>query len=124
MLYLNLICINEWGNECDVHIEYDWPSNGTIVEKSGSRYSEDIGFESLFRYGFEEVVGGSIYITPADGDEILNEWVYGVNNGAHNIFNEGEWHHQEWSSDDEASFTVFHHEWTFTITDEDIGVVE
>ena len=125
ILHLDLVCLNEWNAECDVFVKYELLSNSEVDEMRGGRYSDDVYFDLFLCQGFEKLVSGSIYITPKDGVEVVKEWVYGVDNGSHDIFNESEWDYREWDSDNEAStFTVFHREWTFTITDADIGFAE
>lgn len=123
-LHLNLVCLNEWDRECIEYEYYDLLKNSETEQEGESRYSEDVCFDAFFCWYFEQLVSGTVYITPKGDDKILKEWVFGADNGEHDIFDENEWSYQEWHSDDEASFTVFHREWTFTITDEDIGVME
>lgn len=67
---------------------------------------------------FVELVSSRVYITPLDGDEILKEWVYGVNNGKHDIFDESQWEMTDYYDTDSETLK----QWTFTITDEDLGL--
>lgn len=82
-------------------------------------------FVSLFLFqNAGELLSCKVYLTPIDSDEVLKEWVLGEDNGEHDIFDESQWEHKSWEDNKSASYTIYHNEWTFTITDADIGEVE
>ena len=70
----------------------------------------------------DELLSCRVYLTPVDSDEILKEWVWGKDNGEHDFFDESEWKHNSWEDTTTTYYTIYHNEWTFTITDADIGL--
>ena len=104
--------------------DYELLSNDKFWGICEGMYSEDTCFASLFRCNYDMPLRGRIYITTIDGGNILKEWAMGVDNGDHDIFNEEDWDYQERVDDRPKNYDILHREWTFTITDADIGVVE
>lgn len=124
VLCVDFVCLNEWEQECEVKENYELLSGSTSSQILEGMYPEDTCFSSLFHLSFEIPLRGRIYLIPMDGGEALKEWVMGEENGAHDIFKEENWDYREWTDDRPKNYDILHREWTFTITDADIGVVE
>lgn len=92
-------------------------------QKFNSNKKEKSEFLGLF-YNLDELIACRVYFTAPNSDKVLKEWTMEADNGEHDFFDEAQWEHRSWEDSTSTYYTIYHNEWTFTITDEDIGVVE
>ncbi len=57
-------------------------------------------------------------------DSVLKEYKMGEGGVSHNLYEESEWDYTEYKKHRSYRYYITYHEWTFTITDEDIGLAE
>lgn len=123
VLYMEMTCEN---TEQRVYVDIEkYPLLNH--KKFWQEYTSDEKVRSEFMglfHRLERTTACRVYLTPVDSDEILKEWVWGKDNGAHDFFDESEWKHNSWEDTTTTYYTIYHNEWTFTITDADIGLAE
>lgn len=122
VLYMEITCEN---TEQGVYVDIE--KNPLLNhEKFWQEYTRDdkvsSEFMGLFHRLERRTTACRVYLTPVDSDEILKEWVWGKDNGAHDFFDESEWKHNSWEDTTTTYYTIYHNEWTFTITEADIGL--
>ncbi len=111
-------------DEGDVYVDFDKDpllNNKRFLQEFSNDKEVCSEFLGLFLV-VDELLSCRVYLTPVDSDEILKEWVWGKDNGAHDFFDESEWKHNSWEDTTTTYYTIYHNEWTFTITEADIGL--
>lgn len=123
VLYMEITCENI-GQRVYVDIE-KYPLLGDDMFDQEFVSDEKVRgeFRGLF-HRLERTTACRVYLTLVDSDEVLREWVWGKDNGAHDFFDESEWKHNSWEDTTTTYYTIYHNEWTFTITEADIGLAE
>ncbi len=114
----------------DVNSVYNWMiiSNSVVSVKYERFYNDNmLTFSTFFTLYEKDIISCRMYITNTNG-EVVKEWMMGKDNGPHDIFKEENWDYRQWETEHEelffGTYIAEHHEWTFTITDEDIGLAE
>lgn len=122
--YLENTCIDD-----DTHETFTIKGSAKKIARDKFYYQEfhgdmpgevDVFVKLFFIHPSWPLISSRAYVTLPDSNEVLKEWVMGVDNGEHDFYDESQWDHRSW--EEETYYTLYHNEWTFTITDADLGL--
>lgn len=115
---MEIIGLNEWGEKCNEVSENIVTSGDVLWSIFETSNQDELNFHKHF-YRLENIYECKVWLMNSN-KEVLKLWVMGEDNGFHDIFDEDEWNYNDSGAGKDG--IPYQREWTFTITDADIGL--